>query len=391
MDRFRRFSLAGTIALALGVLVVAQALRQSGETAPAGTASGRELAATAGRARRTTGAGAGTVVRVGASAATPGAAADGAEAGHEAGCGKHAGGELRVVELEGSAALTVGAGMDAPTTAAGFIELLRDLGRRDREDAVDPETVDAVLEDIARLLTQDPAPRAAALAAFGVEEDAGALELMALAFGRVGLPDVRAGLAEIARLDGAVERRGFALSALGMYQAAECVPVALAVLRGQPPAALAERAIEALPDLPPTGLAAEERGQVVRQLASLTQSGAAEVRVAAYRALADWDQGGATPALVAGLADPELVVRATAAYGLALSAEKDGAARGALLRLLADPREHVEVRGTAADGLRNWGGADPEVRRAVIAFYDAEARAAAGEPGGAAPAEAGAK
>ncbi|MBI3273053.1 MAG: HEAT repeat domain-containing protein [Planctomycetes bacterium] len=283
-------------------------------------------------------------------------------------------------------AAPLGGEADMPTRAADFVELLASLAHQPEAGHDCENPLDAVLGDFVSLLAANPDERRAALAQFERESRPEVLELLSLALGQVGKEDVRGALCRIAETDADIERRGQALSALGFYDAPEAMPVALQVLRTQSDPRLLSKAVEALPDVPPATLGAERRAEVVGQLAALAGSASPEVRIRAYRALADWGDEGRTPTLLAGLRDADMTVRATAAYALALRSESSRPARAALVALLQDPREDPEVRGTAADALRQWVPDAPEVKSAVRAFYEAEATlsaahsAAASEP-----------
>ena len=261
---------------------------------------------------------------------------------------------------------------DMPTTAKGFIDLLRDLAGRGSESHEDDELLEHVMEDFFNLLDKDADQRRAAIELFRLEGDAQLLELMALVFGRVEAPEMKEAMLDIARADTNVPRREQALSALGFYESADVVPVALGVIRGETDPRLQAKAIEALPDLPPDDVTLAQRGEVSGQLARLADSPEPGVRVNAIRALGDWSDESYTPKLLDGLKDADMPVRATAAFALALRAERSPEAKQALLRLLQDSTEHIEVRGSAADTLRNFATNDPEIKSAVAAFTEWE-------------------
>ncbi len=261
---------------------------------------------------------------------------------------------------------------DMPTTAKGFVDLLRDLAGKELESHEASELLEHVMEDFFNLLSTDPDQRRAAIELFRQEGNAQLLELMALVFGRVEAPEMKEGMLQIAQFDTNVPRREQALSALGFYESADVVPVALGVIRSETDPRLQAKAIEALPDLPPDGVSLAQRGEVSGQLARLADSPEQGVRVNAIRALGDWSDESYTPKLLAGLKDADMPVRATAAFALALRAERSPEAKQALLRLLQDTSEHIEVRGSAADTLRNFATNDPEIKSAVAAFVEWE-------------------
>lgn len=281
------------------------------------------------------------------------------------------------VSRDGSAAATdpqaaPGGVKDMPTTAADFLALIRDLVDRDPEGHGEEDVLQHVMEDFYNLLVRDPEQRRAALDLFKTELQPNVLELMTLVLGRIEMPEVKETMKQIAQFDTMIERREQALAALGFFESVDVVPVALGVLRSETDPRLQAKAVEALPDIPPDGTSPEQRTEVAGQLARLVQSTDTNVRINAFRALGDWSDESYTPTLLDGLRDREMTVRATAAYSLALRAEHSPSSKEALLHLLQDTSEHIEVRGTAADALRNWSTNDPEIRSAVSAFQEWE-------------------
>ena len=275
--------------------------------------------------------------------------------------------------------------LDMPTTAAGFIALLRDLAARGHEGD-DNDLLERVMEDFRALLEKDPDQRRAAVELFRVEGSADVLELLAMIFGRANLPDLKEAMMQVAQSDTSPARREQALAALGFYESADVVPVALGIIRSETDPAIQAKAVEALPDIPPNDVPAAQRAEVAGHLARLAQSPDVNLRIMAVRTLGDWSDESYTPTLLSGLKDPEMTVRATAAFALSLRAERSPPAKEALLRVLQDSSEHIQVRGSAADALHNWATTDPEIRSAVAAFQQWETTQKNNEESGAEPA-----
>ena len=261
-----------------------------------------------------------------------------------------------------------------PDTAAGFFALFKELARLQKDTEEDDERLHQAMDAFVRLLSDNPEQRRAAIELFMKEKKSGVLKIAALALGRVDCPEMHEAMIRIAQGDASAARRQQALVVLGFFQSSDAVPVALQILRAESDVKMQNHAIGALPDQPPAGTAEAQRGEVAGELTKFTQSPDVLMRESAYRKLGDWSDEGGTPTLLSGLKDPQMTVRAAAAYALALRAERSPDAKTTLLRLLQDAGEHVQVRGVAADALAEWAKRDAEIQRAVDAFRTWEAQ-----------------
>ncbi len=269
----------------------------------------------------------------------------------------------------------------APATTAEFLAILRAFPEN-HESHEQMDELSRRMEEFQALLEADPGQRRLALEAFGREENRPLMDILTAVLGQVDRPDVREAMIRVVQTDPSPHRRGQALAVLGGHESREAIPVALQVLRTEAEPDLLAKAVEALPDRPPEGTTNAERAEVVEELSRLTRAASPDLRGPAYAALGDWTDESTTPTLLEGLRDPEVPVRAGAAYALARRAEHSPAAKEALLKLLQDPNEHIDVRGTAADSLGTFSENDPEIRRAVTAFQEWEAKnpTPAGDP-----------
>ena len=260
-----------------------------------------------------------------------------------------------------------------PTTTAEFLAVLRAFPE-EHEDHEQLEELSRRMDEFQSLLLSDPEQRRLAIEAFGREGKGPLMDILTVVFGQVDRPDLREAMIRIVQSDPSPDRRGQALAVLGGHESREAVPVALQVLRSEADPALLAKAVQALPDRPPGGTPPAERTEVADELRRQTRATDPDLRGPAYAALGDWTDEGATPTLLEGLKDAEVAVRSGAAYALARRAEQSPAAKDALLKLLQNSSEHIEVRGTAADALGTFAEHDPEIRQAVAAFQEWEAR-----------------
>lgn len=291
--------------------------------------------------------------------------------------GRSGGGHPDEHEEPGASGLTPFEKMKLPTTAAGFVALLRDLLKREPSVFETFEGQDIVVKigyAFHDLLKANPQERAAALDLYRKEEFPLLMEAMTAVLGPLKLPEVAQAMSDIALGDTNVERRKHALAGLGYDQAnLGAVPVAMQILNHETDPGLLTKAMEALPDIPPKETTPAMRQEVAGRMARLADAEDPWVRGTSLYILNDWGDDSHTPILIRRLDDPMMGVRAAAAYNLTSRVNRSPEAKRALLRVLANAGEDINVRGSAADALRVFPSDDPEVQAAVQAFHAWEA------------------
>ena len=289
----------------------------------------------------------------------------------------HAGEDSEGHEKPGASGLTPFEKMKLPTTAAGFVALLREILLRVPSPFDTEEGQDIVVKigyAFHDLLKANPQERAAALDLYRKEEHPLLMEAMTAVLGPLKMPEVAQAMSDIALGDANVERRKHALAGLGYDQDnLGAVPVAMQVLNTETDPGLLTKAMEALPDLPPGAATPAMREQVAGRMMELARAEDPYVRGTSLYLLSEWGDVRATPVLISRLQDPIMGVRAAAAFNLTSRVDQSPDVKRALLRVLADPNEDIQVRGSVADAFKYRTTNDAEVMAAVQAFHAWEA------------------
>ena len=257
-----------------------------------------------------------------------------------------------------------------PDTVEGFLEELKGL-QGDPSRAGEAEDL---LNDFFSLVEEDAEQRAKAIEAFKTATDPALLEALASTLGRVEAPEVRQAMIQLAQSDGSIDRRKSALFALSYTQSEAILPVSLQIIRTEADAGLRSSAIEAIPDYPPDTITPDKKTEVANQLVELARAPEPEVRASALKQMGEWTDEGATPVLIEGMRDPQTNVRFAAAVSLMMRAERNPAAREVFLEALRNAGEDREIRSIAADVLRAEAERNPQIRQAVAAFDEQDAK-----------------